>query len=169
MQYMYDVILRCVRATIVVVVKQWVLHKLSVCVCSPRYPVCSAHAPYCHRWTAPLYNIFPHYVCLMNDTIFESEKLLNTKYVFWSSVQHLSEIRNILRRMERDMMKNVYWSSCYVAFSLVRFQWNLNVIARVSKNPQISNLIKIRLVGDQLFHADGRKDRRTDMTKIIVA
>jgi len=37
-----------VRATIVAVEKQWVLHKLGVCICSLRYPACNAHAPYCH-------------------------------------------------------------------------------------------------------------------------
>jgi hypothetical protein len=29
--------------------------------------------------------------------------------------------------------------------------------------------MKIRLVGDELFHADRRKDGQTDMTKLIVA
>jgi len=33
------------------------------------------------------------------------------------------------------------------------------------KNPQISNFMKIRRVGAELFHADGR----TDMTKLIIA
>jgi len=34
-----------------------------------------------------------------------------------------------------------------------------------SKNTQISNFMKIRPVGAELFHADGQ----TDMTKLIVA
>ena len=34
-----------------------------------------------------------------------------------------------------------------------------------SKNTEISNLIKIRPVGAELFHADGQ----TDMTKLTVA
>ena len=34
---------------------------------------------------------------------------------------------------------------------------------------QISNFIKIRPVGAELFHADGWKDRQADMTKLIVA
>jgi hypothetical protein len=41
----YDVTLRRVRANVVVVEKQWLLHILSVCVCSPRYPACNVHAP----------------------------------------------------------------------------------------------------------------------------
>jgi hypothetical protein len=42
-----------------------------------------------------------------------------------------------------------------------------------SKNTQIEILMKIRLVGTELFHADvqtdGRTDGRTDMTKLIAA
>jgi hypothetical protein len=48
----YNVTLRHVRATIVAVEKQRVLHNLSVCICSLRYPACSAHAPYSHLWPA---------------------------------------------------------------------------------------------------------------------
>jgi hypothetical protein len=55
----YNVISRCVRATIAAAEKQWVLHRLRVCVCSLRYPACilSSACP------APLYKIFstlPH-------------------------------------------------------------------------------------------------------------
>jgi len=73
-QCTYNVTLRSVRATIVAVEKQWVLHNLGVCICSLRYPLCNAHAPNCHLWPASLYNIFPHF--LINGTIFERKKLL---------------------------------------------------------------------------------------------
>jgi len=46
---------------------------------------------------------FPHY--LINGTIF-GKKLLNTKCVFWFSVQLLFEIFLILRTTERDMIKS---------------------------------------------------------------
>ena len=45
----------------------------------------------------------------------------------------LSEIFLILRRSERDMIKDVYWSSCIVAAILVRFKCNLNFLGRFSK------------------------------------
>jgi len=42
-----------------------------------------------------------------------------------------------------------------------------------SKNTEISNFMKIRPVGTELFHVDGqmggRKDERTDLSKLIVA
>jgi Holliday junction resolvase-like predicted endonuclease len=35
-------------------------------------------------------------------------------------------------------------------------------VDRISKNTQILHFIKIRLVGAELFHADGRTGRQTD-------
>jgi len=69
------------------------------------YPACNMHVPYCHLWSTPLHFMFPHY--LKNGTIFGKETLLNTKCVFWFSLLQLSEAFLILRRIERDMMKNV--------------------------------------------------------------
>jgi len=60
----------------------------------------------------------PHY--LINGTIF-GEKLLNTKCVLSFSLQLLSETFLILRRNERDIIKNVYRSSCKVLVIVVRF------------------------------------------------
>ena len=37
------------------------------------------------------------------------------------------------------------------------------------KNTKISDFMKIRPVGAELFHTDGQTDGRTDMTKLIVA
>jgi hypothetical protein len=98
-----------------------------VCICSLRYPVCNAHAPYCHLWSATLYNIFLHY--LIHDTFCEGKKLLNID-LFRFSPQNFSKKVLNLRRNERDIIKNVYWSSCKVPVILVRFY-------RFSKNTQI--------------------------------
>jgi len=46
----------------------------AVCVCSLSYPVCNAHALYCHLWPVHLCNIFPHY--LTNGTNFEEKKVI---------------------------------------------------------------------------------------------
>jgi hypothetical protein len=85
--------------------------------------------------------------------------------VFWLFLQLLSETFFILRRIERHMIKNAYWCSCKVPVIRFRFYWSLNFLHTFSKSTQISNFMKIRPVGVELFHAD----RRTDMTKVIVA
>jgi len=117
-QCTYNVTLRRVRATIVAVEKQRVLLNLNACICSGGCLACNARAPYCHIWPALLYSIFPHYV--ISDTII-ANKLLNIKCVFLFSLQLLSETFLIRRRNERDMIKNVVWSSGKVSVILVRF------------------------------------------------
>ena len=43
--------------------------------------------------------------CLIKGRILQKQKILNTKCVFRTSLELLSEISLILRRMERDMIK----------------------------------------------------------------
>jgi len=122
MQCTYNVPLRRNRATIVAVEKQWVLHDMNVCIFSLRHPEASnAHAPYCHLWHAPLYNILPHY--LIDGTIFGGGggSFWHTRCVFWVYLQLLPETFFILRRIRRDIIKIVNWVSCKVFFILVRF------------------------------------------------
>ena len=74
-----------------------------------------------HIATCGLYDstvFFPHY--LIKGMILE-ETLLNTKCVFWFSVQLLSETFLILRRTERDIIKNVYRCACKVLVVIVTF------------------------------------------------
>jgi len=71
----------------------------------------------------------------------------------------------ILRRTERDIIGNVYWSSCKVPLIIVQVQRHLNFLDRFSKNTHIPNFMKILPEGDELFRADGR----TDVTKLTVA
>jgi len=92
------------------------------------------------------------------------KKVLNTKCVFSFLLQFLSETFLILRRTERDMVKNEYWFLCKVPIILVRLEWNLNFLDRFSKNT---------------YQFDGNPScgrpivpcgrTETDMTKLVVA
>ena len=63
----------------------------------------------------------------------------------------------ILRRTERDMIINVYSSSCKVQVILVRFYLNKNFLDIFSKNTQILNYMTIRPVGAELIlRTDGQ-------------
>jgi hypothetical protein len=68
-------------------------------------------AVYCHVWPVLLYRVFPHF--LINGTVFGWKKVAEHKLcVLIFPTQILYEIFLILRRIERDVIKNVHWSSC---------------------------------------------------------
>jgi hypothetical protein len=158
-----NVTMRRVLATIVAVESRK-YYVFGVCVCSVSYPPCNAHAPYCHLWPVRLCLIFPHY--LINGTIFEKESYW-TQRVFWFSLQLLSGAFLILRRLERDMIKNVYWPTCKVPFFLPNFNETRIFSTEFQKNSNIKfheNLsIKSRVI------PCGQTDIQTDMAKLIVA
>ena len=145
---------------------QWTSN-LSVCICSLRYPACNAHAPCCHLWPALLYNIFPHY--LINGTIFEKKKkrLLNIKCVFIFSTTFVWNISHSTKKWARydqncilvSMQSTLY--SCQILkkreFSWQIFEESSNIKFR--ENPS-SGSRHVLYWGT---------DRRTDMTKLIVA
>ena len=65
------------------------------------------------------------------------------------------------------MIKNIYWSSRKVPLLFSDFDETFNFLGIFSKDTQISNFMKIRPMGAELFNADGRTDGHTDMTKLI--
>ena len=72
-----------------------------MCVCSLRYPACTAHAPYFHMWLVLFCNIVPHY--LTNGTIFEKTNI-EPKMCFDFLLQLMFETFLILRRMKRHII-----------------------------------------------------------------
>jgi len=75
----------------------------------------------------------------------------------------MSESFLILRRIARDMItSHINHHGKYPLF-LSDFN-ETRILDRCSKSTQISDFMKTRLLGAELFHADGRKDT----TKLIV-
>jgi len=62
-----------------------------------------------------------HFPTSHKQHAFRNKKLLNKKRVFRVSLQLSSEIIFTLRRTERDMVENVYWSSSKVELYLSDF------------------------------------------------
>ena len=118
----------------------------------------------CHLCPASLYELFPHFH--INGT-FYGKKSLKLKCVFWFSLHFLSEIFLILRRTERDMIKNVYWSSCKIPVILVGFEWQFSFLDRFSKNTQIPNYLTIRLVEAELSHVDGHDETYSRFSQLF--
>jgi hypothetical protein len=73
-------------------------------------------------------------------------------------------VRNvsILRRTERGMIKNIYYSSC-IKYLLFLSDFNVILISSTDfrKMLNIPNFMKIRQVVAELFHANIQPDRRT--------
>jgi len=94
--------------------------------------------------------------------ILEKKKLLNSKCMFRFPRQISSETFLTLRRTERDMIKKYLLvfthSTRYSCPVLMKFKFSRVLF---QKNILVSNFMKIRPVGSELLHADGR----TDMTK----
>ena len=73
------------------------LHILSLCVCSLRYPACIMLS----SLTCSASRYFPHY--LINGTFFEEKKLLK-KRVFWFLYNLVWNISHSEKKTERDMI-----------------------------------------------------------------
>jgi hypothetical protein len=142
-----------------------------MCVYSLRNPACKAHASYCFLWPLGLYYILQHYLII--GTIFEI-RLLNIKRMFLCYLQLLSATFLIVRRNERDMIKNVGRFSCKVLVILVRFEWTWNFWTDFRKIMKYNTSWKC-LQREPIYsmrtdrQTDRQTDRRTDMTKLVVA
>ena len=107
------------HVTIVVVQKQKVSHILRVCICSLRYSACNAYAPFClFFFSCPALQCLSKLSHKRHD--FRKEKFIEHKMCILILIcRILSDTFLILRRNERNMIKNVDWSSCKLPVILV--------------------------------------------------
>ena len=133
-----------------------------MCVCSFRHPACNAHAPYYHLWRALLYKICPFYI--INCKIFERKKiLLKLKPVFCFSLQLLSQIFLILRRIERDTIK--MYIGLNVKYQLFLFDSNETWILSINFRNCLQYQISWKSVQ---WQPSCSMRTKTDYTKLIV-
>jgi hypothetical protein len=88
------------------------------------------------------------------------KKLLNLNVQF--SLQTLSEALVLLRKNEQDMIKKMY-IELHVKYPLFMPDFNETLIFSTdfAKNTQMSNFMKIRTVGAELFMRTDRHDKAT--------
>ena len=73
-----------------------------LCVCSLNYPACNVYVPYL---LISVSSLAQSYFSTVSHKWHDfGRKLLNTKCVFWFSVQLLSKTFHILRRIEQDII-----------------------------------------------------------------
>jgi hypothetical protein len=106
-------------------------------------------------WPYRLYHIFSKLSHKRRD-FRRKEKFLNIKYVFWFSVQLLSE--------ELSQTCSIMYIGLHVNYRLSLADCNetWTSLTDFRKCSQTSNLMKIRPVGAELFHLGGRTDRHDE-------
>jgi hypothetical protein len=103
---------------------------------------------------------------------FQKKNLLNTKCVFWFSLRLLSETFVILRRNERDIIINIYWSS--LMYPLFLSDFNETWVFWTDFRKKYSNTkFHENLSSGSRVVPCGRTEKwtgwQTGMTKLIVA
>jgi hypothetical protein len=129
---------RCPLIRVFVIRGSTVLYTVCVCVCVIEQAKCMRH----------------YYIVICGLQVVK--KLPNIKYVFWFSLQFLSETFLILRKKSArycHKYENVMSSTRYSRQILMELEFSRQIF---KKNTLISNCIKIRPVRAELFHVDGR-------------
>ena len=158
-----------VRATIVVVGKQWALHILSVCISSLCHPACNAHAPY-------------HFInCgLSGCTIFFHimPKRLYVKKSYWTQnvcfdflynfcPKHFSFWEEMTRYVQKCTY--VYRSSCTVPLLFLSDFNETWILPTYFREKTLKYEISWKSVQWETSCFLMRTNRRTEMTKVTVA
>jgi hypothetical protein len=132
-QCTYNVMLRCVHASIVAVEKQWVLHNLSVCIYSLRYPARNAHAPYFHVRPFPVYNTFSTLSRKRHDF---RKKVIKHKIcvlIFSTSfVWNISHSKNKWERYDKKCILVFMYSTRYSCQILMKLKFSPRIFEKSS-------------------------------------
>ena len=156
-----NVTMRRVLATIFAVEKQYVLHNVSVGVA-----VVIQQAVRMHRIVKlglPGCSVFFNIIS-SKARFSKKKKLLNTKCVFWFPLQLLSDTFLILRRNERDIIKNVYLSWRKVPLFLSDFNEN-SIFCSVCRKILVYKISWKSVLWER--NCSMQTDERTDMTKLV--
>jgi hypothetical protein len=139
---------------------------IRVRACSLSYPACKLHAPYFNAICGPSGSMIFFRYCLINGAILEKKKLLNTKCVFWFSLQLLHKIFLILRRIYRDIVINV--KNLHVKYLLFLSVFNETWILATDFRKKLKYQVLSKFVPWEPS-CSTRTERQTDMTKTTVS
>jgi hypothetical protein len=107
---------RCRATKYFVLLRSIIDTQYDACVCILAFVIQHANRMFSamsfHVWIVWLYQTFSHY---LTDVLTFGKNILNMKYVFWFSLQTLSEICLIL---QRDIVISILRSPCTVPFIL---------------------------------------------------
>jgi hypothetical protein len=126
------------------------------CAClrawSLTYPVCNAHAPYCHLGPLWLLHIFLH--CLIKGTIFVKNVTEHKMCVSLSLTTFIWNISHYKKNLATyyEYVNIVMWNTRCSCRILMKLEFSRQIF----ENSWNSNLFKILILGAGLFHAGGR-------------
>ena len=147
----YDVTVRRVRRGKVIITTYF-----CVCVCV-RVRValsCMQHA--CAVLSSLASLVPPHFSTLSHKRHDLWKNVIEHETCSWFSLQLLFETFFILTRIQRGNF--FIWRTRYFCQNLMKLEFSRGIL---EKRAQISNFIKIRPVGAESFHADGRINGQT--------
>jgi len=139
-----------------------------LCICSPRYLACNAHAQHCHLWPVPLYTFFPPRICYKRHD-FLKKKLLNIQYVFRFYVQGFSwkslySRKNWARYDQKFILGFILSAlySCPILMNLEIFRQIFEKYSNIKFHENPSNENRVAACGWSGRWTDGRTDGQKD-------